>query len=150
MKSRRAAAVFPNDGAVPDSSGANSGCHRRCLGDCAIAFHRAISTSLPSRCQLRVTPKRSELSYYPSPVLNRASPVKRRPRRACVYIRCVVGLLDGLKCILQRMWRGLFQNGSRDCSFSSMQKTKVKGIRANLHLPVPFYSPGGRRTERCG
>ena len=44
----------------------------------------------------------------------------------------------------------LFQNGSRDCSFSSMQKTKVKEIRANLHLPVPFYSLGGRRTERCG
>ena len=61
---------------------------------------------------------------------------------AYTYIGCVSGLFDGPKCKLQQMWRGLFQNGSRVCSFSSMEKRKVKGIRANLHAPVPFYSPG--------
>jgi hypothetical protein len=145
--SRQAAVVYPGYAAAPGSSGVNSGCRRRYLCCCAIAFHRAISTSLLSRCQRRVIPKRSGMSYRLSPVLNRAPPVKRRPRRACIYMRCVAGLVDGLKCMLQRMWRGLFQNGSRVCPFSSMQKTKVKEIRANLHLPVPFYSPVGRRTD---
>jgi hypothetical protein len=151
--SRQAAVVvFPGQAAAPGSSGANSRCRRRYLRGCAIVFHRAISTSLPSRCQLRVIPKRSGLSYCLSPVLNRAAPRKavfasRLYTHTHTYMRCVAGLVDGLKCMLQRRWRGLFQNGSRVCSFSSRQKTKVKGIRANLHVPVPFYSPVGRRTD---
>lgn len=28
-----------------------------------------------------------------------------------------------------------------------MQKTKVKGIGANLHIPVPFYSLGGQAAR---
>lgn len=149
--SRQAAVVvFPGHAAAPGSSGANSRCRRRYLRGCAIAFHRAISTSLPSRCQLRVIPKRSGLSYRLSPVLNRAAPRKAAFASRLythTYIGCVTGLFDGPKCTLQRMQRGLFQNGSGVCSFSPMQKTKVKGIRANLHVPVPFYSPVGRRTD---
>ena len=83
---RHAAAVFPGDAAAPWSSGASSSCRRRYLGGCAIAFQRAISTSLPSRCQLREPPMRSGLSYRLSPVLNRAAPVMQRPVRACLYI----------------------------------------------------------------
>jgi hypothetical protein len=144
--------VFPDDAAAPELSGANSRCRRRYLRGCAIVFHRAISTSLQSRCQLRMIPKRSGLSYRLSPVLNRAAPrqaafASRLYTHTHTYIGCVAGLVDGLKCVLQRRWRGLFQNGSRVCSFSSRQKTKVKGIRANLHVPVPFYPPVGRRTD---
>lgn len=84
--SRHAAVVFHGDAVAPTSSDASSSCRRRYLGGCAIAFQRAISTSLPSRCQLKVPPMRSGLSYCLSPVLNRAGPIKRRPGRACLYI----------------------------------------------------------------
>jgi hypothetical protein len=132
--SRQAAAVvFPGHAAAPGSSGANSRCRRRYLRGCAIVFHRAISTSLPSRCQLRVIPKRSGLSYCLSPVLNRAAPRKaafasRLYTHTHTYIGCVPGLFDGPKCTLQRMEKGWFQNGSRIALFRPCRRQKSKKL----------------------
>jgi hypothetical protein len=63
--SRLAAVVLRGDveAAVPRSSDAGSSCRHRHLCCPSIVFRRAISTSLRSRCPLRVIPKRSGLSY---------------------------------------------------------------------------------------